>query len=490
MRDLLTNPAWQAEDLGLPLPDKTHACSVCLPTWESVIDYEEGRDRVLHHLRAGYPRFVMHPAVDRLVAEARRQIAETGEDVTIFPTKEAAQRALRFVEKQGNGAARITNFEGLQALVTTQTATKDARLYWRFAGEIVSSRQAGDAAGKGVRALSPGIAYQLRMDLAKFIGTDREHVFVYESGMAAIFAAHRAVCVSSKKKTLQLEFPYVDAMRVQQHFGNGVVFLNQAEGEDFEQAIGRIRRGEFSAVFTEVPSNPLLRTIDLIRVSEACRDGGVLLVVDNTIASSENVDVLPYADIVTTSLTKWISGKGDVCAGQVTVREDSHFAADLLEFFRADCPDGSRLYLADAEILQKNFKKYPQRMAKINQTAAALVEWLDEQKEIAQIWYPNRCCHKYFDAIRKEGGGYGGLFSIVLTNPKKAPKFFDQLRISKGPSLGTDFSLACPYTMLAHYDELDWAEGCGVSQNLIRFSIGLEPLDTLKKVFEDAFEGL
>lgn len=470
------------------MPDKTHACSVCLPTWETVVDYEEGRERVHNHLRAGYPRFVLHPAVDRLINDACQLLASSGEEVTIFPSREAAQRAQRYVEKQGNGAAKVSSYEGLQALVTSKNATKDARIYWRYSGEIISSRQAGDASGNGVRDLSPGVAYQLRKKLAEFSGADYDHVFLYESGMSAIFAAHRlATSLSGAKKTLQLEFPYVDAMKVQQHFGNGVVFLNEAEGEDFEQAIGRIRRGEFSAVFTEIPSNPLLRTVDLKRVSEACKDGGALLVVDDTVASSANVDALQYADVVTTSLTKWVSGKGDVCAGQVTVREDSRFAADARAFLSEDCPDGSKLYISDAEILVGNIRGFHDRMQQVNETALSLVNWLLDREEVAKVWYPTTQTRSCYEALLKEGGGYGGLFSFALANSKKTPQFYDALKISKGPSLGTEFSLASPYTLLAHYDELEWAEGCGVSENLIRFSVGLEPLESLKNVFIEAF---
>ena len=111
----------------------------------------------------------------------------------------------------------------------------------------------------------------------------------------------------------------MDSMRVQKHLGNGVVYLNEATGESFEEALGRIAKGEFSAVFCEAPSNPLMRTVDLPRVSRACRDGGVPLVVDDTICSVANVRVDQYADVVTSSLTKWVSGKGDVMAGEGTV---------------------------------------------------------------------------------------------------------------------------------------------------------------------------
>jgi cystathionine gamma-synthase len=86
----------------------------------------------------------------------------------------------------------------------------------------------------------------------------------------------------------------------------------------------------------------------------------------------------------------------------------------------------------------------------------------------------------------RKNGGYGGLLSIVLSSPKKAPKVYDSLKLSKGPSFGTPFTLVCPYTLLAHYHELDWTEDCGVPANLLRISVGLEPVETVIQAFADA----
>jgi len=80
------------------------------------------------------------------------------------------------------------------------------------------------------------------------------------------------------------------------------------------------------------------------------------------------------------------------------------------------------------------------------------------------------------------------LISFTLKSPKKAPKVYDSLEICKGPSLGTDFSLACPYTIIAHYDELEWTESCGVESNLIRISIGTEPIERLLEVMKKALQ--
>ena len=85
LRDLVAEPAWESGDLGFPLPDSPHACSVCLPTWESVIGYEEERDKVLRKLRAGYPRFFLNPHVKALNDEAEASVGRTGERVMVFP---------------------------------------------------------------------------------------------------------------------------------------------------------------------------------------------------------------------------------------------------------------------------------------------------------------------------------------------------------------------------------------------------------------------
>ena len=138
----MTDTAWTDEDLGMPLPHSQHACSVCLPTWDSVIGYEEGRDKVINRMRCGYPRFFCHPAVDRLFAEASRALADSGSKVVVFPTREVAQRAQRFVEKRTGSALRIASYEGLQALIVPAADYPVAMEYWRYTGEIVSSRRA------------------------------------------------------------------------------------------------------------------------------------------------------------------------------------------------------------------------------------------------------------------------------------------------------------------------------------------------------------
>jgi len=469
----------------MPLPKTQHACSVCLPTWDAVLGYEEKRDKIVRRMLAGYPRFFLHPSTARLFAEATKALAENGSKVVVFPTRDAAQRAQRFVEKRSGSASRIASYEGLQALIVSEVDYPVAMEYWRYTGEIVSSRQAERVInGQETKEFR---SHSLRSRIAELGKYATKNVFLYENGMSAVFSIHRAVTkLLPGKKTLQLEFPYVDAMRVQTFFGNGVVFLNEAVGESLEEALRRISKGEFSAVFCEAPSNPLLRTVDIIAVSKACREGGVPLVVDDTIGSVANIQVDKFADVVTSSLTKWVSGKGDVMAGQVTLCPESPMYSDLLEFFEEDCPGGSRLFASDARVLARNISSYSGRMRESNDNGEALANYLNVHPAVEKIWYPKYTTPEFYESLKRKGGGYGGLISFVLKNRKKSAKFFDALRVSKGPSLGTDFSIACPYTLLAHYDELEWAEGCGVEKNMIRVSVGVESVEDLIARFDEA----
>ncbi len=487
VRDLLANPAWQEEDLGCPLPDSAHACSVCLPTWDAVIGYEEGRERVTRRLRTGYPRFFKHPTVQRLFETARVEIASDGEEVLILPTKASAQRAQRWLERQTESAVRSTSYYGFQCLVFPEKAKSAADAYWRFSGEGISSREAQDYLDGNLREGSK--SHLLSRAIAKLNGGEADHTCIFASGISAGLAALRALPgLREGKKTLQIEFPYVDTLKIQDRFGNGVVYLNDASGESFDEALQRIRSGEFAGVFSEIPSNPLLKTIDIKRVADACQSSRTPLVLDDSSTGPLNVDVLPFADILTSSLTKWVSGAGDVMAGAATVRADSPLAKDLLHSISTDAEDCAPLYISDAEVLLSNLKGYAKRNALVNENALELVSFLNNHPAIASVWHPSMVQTARYDAIKRKNGGYGGLLSIILTQPKRAPKIYDTLQLSKGPSFGTPFTLVCPYTMLAHYTELAWTEDCGVPASLLRISVGLEPVKTIIQAFKNALD--
>lgn len=485
MRDLLRDPAWREEDTGFPLPDSPHACLVSLPTWEAVIGYEESDPSVVGKMRAGYPRFFIHPLTRKYLEHLETSYAADGERVMAYSCLAAAERAKEFVEQRSNLVGRIKDAAGVSILVVPEAGYDAAKDYWRHTGEIVSSRQAEDAING--EFVTQDARAEFRAALAETMKVNAEDCFIFESGMAAIYTMHRLVLARTpNKKTLQLSFPYVDTLKIQEIFGAGVDFVNNARGEELAASLVAIARGDYAAVFCEVPSNPLLNTVDLHAISAACREGNTLLLVDDTVCSHENIDALSLADAVSTSLTKWVSGIGDVMAGSVRLNAQSVFSDSLRASLDREVPGGSRLYARDAEVLAANAKGLSQRVQDSNRSGEIIADFLNAHEAIAQVWYPTFVDREAYDKIRTPGGGYGGLMSFTLKNPERTPTVYEAMRFSKGPSIGTEYSLLCPYTLLAHYTEQEWARECGVATELLRLSVGREPIEELQARLEEA----
>lgn len=483
LRDLDASPLWRAEDLGKPVPDDGHAVSVALPLWEQVIGYEEGDPAVLDRFQAGYPRFFCHPKVEALFARARMQQARAGEDVLVFPSEGSAARCRAYLKEREGADARVVALAGgggLFVVCFPEAVRQRARFYWRISGEIVSSRLAeatlaGPACAAPESRAGAEALQTLRSRLAGLSGQRPDDVFVFPSGMAGIFSLHRALQeVRPGRKCVQLDFPYVDVLKVQQEFGDGVVFLPTGSPAELEQLEALLRQDAVSGIYCEFPSNPLLRSVDLERVSRAARAAGVPVIVDDTIASVINVDVYPFADVVTTSLTKYFSGTGNVMAGSVILNAASPHRNALAGVLARE---PLMLWHGDAVVLERNSRDFPGRMRSINANAIQAYEHLRARGDVAEVYFPLSQTPELYRQAMRSGAGYGGLLSMVLRDPSQAPAFYDAMRLTKGPSLGTNFSIACPYTLLAHYNELAWAEDCGVHRNLIRISVGINGID-------------
>ena len=113
-------------------------------------------------------------------------------------------------------------------------------------------------------------------------------------------------------------FPYIDTLKILENFGRGCVFYGHGNAAELRELETRLRRGErFAAIFCEFPGNPLLRTPDLARIRELADIYDFAVVVDETIGNFLNVNVLPWADVVVSSLTKVFSGDSNVMGGRL-----------------------------------------------------------------------------------------------------------------------------------------------------------------------------
>lgn len=484
--DLLTSPRWKAEHLGLPMPDSPHAVSVALPLWEHNIKYEEGAAEVVDRLQAAYPRFCLHPFVRRLCHNV------FGEENTglIFPSEAAAQRAVDYVVWRGGRSARLMPIANQTACGVAVDPDEFSRLreYWQHAGEVLTSRSAELILnGQAAKSSETPARITVRQRLREFRANRDAELWLYPCGMAAIAAVWRALRQrDSANPSVQFGFPYVDTLKIQQRFAPAnVQFYPVGDQDDLRQLKELLRIQKIAAVFCESTTNPLLKSLDLQSLRQLADEYGFLLVIDDTLAACINHDVLPFADVVVTSLTKYFGGYGDVLAGSVTLNPVSRHAEwlrpSLIEAFEELLPD------VDVEVLERNSRDVRSRVETINRSANQLAQWLTEQPQVDRVYHPSLDAQRYAWMNERSMQHNGGLLSIVLKNPAVAtPMMFDHLEICKGPNLGTNFTLCCPYTILAHFTELDFVEQCGVSRWLLRISVGTEPIELLQSRFEHA----
>lgn len=239
------------------------------------------------------------------------------------------------------------------------------------------------------------------------------------------------------------------------------------------------------SLFCECPSNPLLKTPNLLRIKQLSDKYGFAVVIDETVGNFLNIHVLPYADIVVSSLTKVFSGDSNVMAGSLVLNSESKFYDVLKAYMNENFED--LFWDQDAIYLERNSRDFEVRSSKINDNSVEVLKLLQSSPLIDQVFYPSLSeSKKYYDAIKTKTGGYGGLVSFVFKEQADAVCFFNQVALSKGPSLGTNFTLACPYAILAHFNELEEVEKWGVDRNLVRMSIGLENTQDLLNILQKA----
>jgi len=291
-------------------------------------------------------------------------------------------------------------------------------------------------------------------------------------------------------KSIMFGFPYVDTLKVLEKFGAGAVFYGFANSDDLDHLEKRLDAGErFLSLFCEFPGNPLLRTPDIKRIRALADRYDFAVVVDETIGNWMNVHVLPFADVVVSSLTKIFSGDSNVMGGSMILNPHSRYYRALKRVLEVEYEDNQ--FEEDSVYLERNSRDFISRLPRVNRNAEVIAEVLQAHPAVKQVNYPKYSeSRQYYDACRLPNGGYGGLLSATFHDVEDAKVFYDLVETHKGPSLGTNFTLSSPFVLLAHYNELEWAAQYGCELGLVRFSVGLEETEALKNAFQRALDGL
>ncbi|KAG8704170.1 hypothetical protein FRC09_003718 [Ceratobasidium sp. 395] len=337
------------------------------------------------------------------------------------------------------------------------------------------------------------------------VDVTEDDVFLFPTGMSAIWTSHQlALAARPQHKSICFGFPYTDTLKILQKWGPGCHFFGLGLDSDISQLESVLEQEPILALYTEFPSNPLLRSANLQRLRALADKHDFLIVVDETVGSFVNVEVLPYADIVVSSLSKVFSGEVNVMGGSLVLNPQGRHYKALKDQMKAQYED---VYWGeDSVFMERNSRDFIPRVHTINSNTEALCDFLHSRSlaaspspspktVIKQVYYPKWQTRENYDACRRLNikdspypSGFSGLFSVTFTTLDASRAFFDNLDCAKGPSLGTNFTLACPYTILAHYAELDWAEAYGVETGLVRVSVGLEEREELLAKFAFALE--
>lgn len=325
----------------------------------------------------------------------------------------------------------------------------------------------------------------------RVIDLDETDIYLFPAGMNAIFNAHRALMAArGQLRSINFGFPYVDTLKILEKFGPGCVFYGFGSSADLDEFEVQLKNGErFLALFCEFPGNPLLASPDLRRIRKLADEFDFAVVVDETIGTFANVNVLQYADIVVSSLTKIFSGDSNVMGGSAVLNPNSKYYNSLKATMIEIVEDN--YWPEDIIFMERNSRDFLGRVERVNANAEAICDVLRAHPLVKDLFYPKfNSSRENYDRCRLPSGGYGGLLSVVFHDRAKAQAFYDAMDVAKGPSLGTNFTLCSPYALLAHYNELPWAAKFGVDADLVRISVGLEEkaalVDTFRKALEDA----
>ena len=243
-------------------------------------------------------------------------------------------------------------------------------------------------------------------------------------------------------------------------------------------AIGQALRPETKAVFIETPTNPLLRIVDLRALASFCRNNKLQLIVDNTFLTPYFQRPLELgADLVVHSGTKYLAGHNDLLCG-VIVAKEPELAAKIRFLQNAT---GAILSPSDSWLLIRSLKTLALRMEKHNANALAISRWLLEHPKVSRVFYPGLPLHNGHTIHESQASGYGGMVSFEVNDPSLVPQVLAKVQLIQfAESLGGVETLITFPAVQTHADiPAADRERLGISDRLLRLSVGIEDADDL-----------
>jgi cystathionine gamma-lyase len=240
-------------------------------------------------------------------------------------------------------------------------------------------------------------------------------------------------------------------------------------------------------LFVETPTNPMMHIADLRACADVASDRDVLLVVDNTFATPYFQRPLEHgAHVVVHSTTKYLNGHSDMIGGMVVTTRDD--VAERLAFIQNSA--GAVPSPFDCWLALRGLKTLPVRMRQHEASARQIATWLEGQPGVDTVVYPGLPSHPQYELAHRQMCGSSGMVSLLLDTAERARKFAERTRIfALAESLGGVESLITHPTTMTHASvPLAMREAMGLTDELVRLSVGLEDPDDLIADLAQALE--
>jgi cystathionine gamma-synthase len=241
-------------------------------------------------------------------------------------------------------------------------------------------------------------------------------------------------------------------------------------------------------LISESPTNPHLSVIDLERFTALGKKHGVETLIDATLATPYNVKPIEFGvDYVLHSATKYLGGHNDLLAGVIIGRRENLEPVRKLRGIMGAINSPHNIYL-----LERGLKTFELRMQRHNASGQAIAEFLDAHPRVEHVYYPGLDSHPNHAVAMRQMSGFGGLITFLVRDAdwKQTAAVVDAAKVARiAPSLGGVESLIEQPLVMSYYEmPVEERRKCGIPDNMIRLSCGIENTEDLIEDLKQALE--
>tara|TARA_B100000212_G_scaffold327858_1_gene291545 strand:+ start:289 stop:1437 length:1149 start_codon:yes stop_codon:yes gene_type:complete len=312
-----------------------------------------------------------------------------------------------------------------------------------------------------------------------------EETLVFGSGMAAISTSLLSFLSSGDHVIFQPDLYGGTRNFATEHlntYGIEFSFSKSVDLKDFESQI----KDNTKVIYVESPSNPLMKVVDLKGISELAKDNNIITIIDNTFASPVNQNPIPLGiDIVIHSATKYLGGHSDILAGSV-----SSSKKNMERIYSVGKSLGGNLSDYTVWLLERSLKTLFVRVAKQNKNANELAHYLQNHDCLNKVFYPGLENSIYHNLAKSQMNDYTGMLSFEINKHISREIFESNLKLIQ-PAIslaGVESTINVPYLTSHKWLPKEEKRKQGISENLVRFSVGIEDVNDLKRDLDQALK--